>query len=147
MTPALGNLSGTLPRLVQPVGRLSPRWQALIIFVTQVVIFIPDHWMLPLQFQGVILHAIPIMMAARLPTAEQLTATESSRHALNGIARGLERLDLLVQDLLDLAQQRSEGLLVQPESVAIAGVIRRVLDSTDVSHWRRIAVQVPPRLP
>src|SRR5262249_41020157 len=37
--------------------------------------------------------------------------------------------------------------ILQPESVAIAGVIRRVLETTDVSHWRRIAVQVPPRLP
>lgn len=240
-------------RFVSPGGSQAPWWHALLLFAGQVVIFVLDHWVLPEQFQGVILHAIPIMLGARLPrratvalvisaivwnglddvlaaegfwitvtsalllamigylsarwvTQERaerrradenerlramlraehervletqrdrqlmlamvshevaqplshvqveaailqsdlgLTMSEPSRHALNGIARGLERLDLLVQDLLDLAQQRSDGLMLQPEPVALAGVIRRVLDSID-GHGRRIAVNLPPRLP
>jgi signal transduction histidine kinase len=85
--------------------------------------------------------------AAILQGDPRLAEAESSRQALNGIARGLERLDLLVQDLFDLAQQRSEGLILRPEPIALTGPIRRVLESTGAPHWRRIAVNVPPDLP
>lgn len=241
-------------RFLRPGLSYAPWWQALLLFAVQVVIFILDLWFLPVQFQGVILHAIPIMLGARLhrratialvisaiawnglddalgaegfwvtvtsvlllamigflsarwvtqERAERrradenerlrgllraehdrlietqrdrqlmlamvshevaqplshvqveaailqsdpaIVASEPSRHALNGIARGLERLDLLVQDLLDLAQQRSDGLMLRPEPVALAGVIRRVLESTDGNHGRRVAVNLPRRLP
>lgn len=243
-----------VPRFVSP-GLSLARWvQVLLLVVSQVIIFILDHWYLPVQFQGVILHAVPIMLGARLPrraavafvvsavawnglddvlgdegfsvavssallltmigylsvrwvtqerverqradenerlramlraehervletqrdrqlmlamvshevaqplshvqveaailqSLPEISASMASRHALSGIARGLERLDLLVQDLLDLAQQRSDGLMLRPEPVALAGVVRRVLDSTDGSLGRRIAVDVPPHLP
>ena len=96
------------------------------------------------------LGSIILQTASLLKKSEPAALDEATRKRLEGIRRSAERMTRLIEDLLDLVSIEAGHVSIECEQVAIAGVVREVVEAFELlatSKPLHLGVNIAPDTP